>query len=185
MFQRILIPLDGSALSEEVLPVAKELLESAAHQAVLFAVGERAHAARRKSGLRRAVPMTPMAGSAVRGVVPASTPAYYETKDQAVEREVNELVDYLHQAAEPLATTGRDVHVVVHLGDPAQEIIEYARKNAVDLVVMATHGRSGLRETLQGSVTAEVVRSGVAPVLVLRPQDKKRLSRRGKAKKSA
>jgi nucleotide-binding universal stress UspA family protein len=178
MFKTILVPLDGSALSEEVLPLAQGLLESAAERAVLFAAGETAHASRRRAGLRRAVPLMPMAGATVRGVVQPSTPAYYETKDQAVERQVNELLDYLHQAGAPLAATGKDVQTVVHLGPPAQEIIDYARENDVDLIVMATHGRSGLRETLQGSVTAEVVRSGVAPVMVVRPKDKKRLARR-------
>jgi nucleotide-binding universal stress UspA family protein len=178
MFKTILVPLDGSALSEEVLPLAQGLLESAAERAVLFAAGEKPHAARRRGGLRQAVALTSMAGASVRGVVPASAPAYHETKDQAVERELNELLDYLHQAGAPLAATGKDVQTVVHLGPAAQEIIDYARENAVDLIVMATHGRSGLRETLQGSVTAEVVRSGVAPVLVVRPKDKKRLARR-------
>lgn len=53
----------------------------------------------------------------------------------------------------------------------AKEIIELAMRDRYDLVVMATHGRSGLQETLQGSVTAEVIRSGVSPVLVIRPKN--------------
>jgi len=54
--------------------------------------------------------------------------------------------------------------------EPAAAIIAFARRADVDFIVMATHGRSGLREVVQGSVAAEVVRSGVAPVLLVRPK---------------
>jgi nucleotide-binding universal stress UspA family protein len=53
------------------------------------------------------------------------------------------------------------------MGEPAKEIIDFARRGQFDLIVMATHGRSGLQRTLHGSVTAAVIRSGVAPVLVI------------------
>jgi nucleotide-binding universal stress UspA family protein len=51
----------------------------------------------------------------------------------------------------------------------AKAIIDFARENKVDVIAMATHGRGGLNELVQGSVAAAVVRSGVAPVLLIRP----------------
>ena len=171
MFKKILVPLDGSTRSEQILPVAKELLESGVEEATLFMAGEAPRATRqRRKGLRRPLPLAAVAGAATSGVIPATPPAYGETKDQAIEREEHELLAYLTTAGRPLIETGRPVHVAVHFGEPAKEIIDFARKGRFDLVVMATRGRDRLRKTLQGSVTAAVIRSGVAPVLVTRPK---------------
>ena len=53
--------------------------------------------------------------------------------------------------------------------DPAGVIIERARQVHADLIAMATHGRSGVLHLLAGSVCERVIRSSVAPVIVLRP----------------
>jgi nucleotide-binding universal stress UspA family protein len=181
MFKKMLVPLDGSALSEEVVPLVKKLLESgAAGQATLFSVGEAPKATvRRQRGLSRPVPVTiaPM-GPVGSTVISPGSPAYAESKDQAVERREQEMLDYLHLAGRPLLKAGRPVHAAVHFGDPAREIVDLAKRGRYDVIVMATHGRSGLRRTLQGSVTAEVVRSGVAPVLVVRPKSKRNQKKR-------
>ena len=171
MFKKILVPLDGSALSEQVIPLATELLNGCAEEATLFTVGQPPKATRlRRKGLRRPLPLAALGGTLSGGMVPATPTVYAETKDQAIKREEHELLAYLDRAGRPLVTTGRPVHGVVHIGDPARELIDFAREGGFDLVVMATHGRSGLRQTLQGSVTAEVIRSGVAPVLVVPPK---------------
>jgi nucleotide-binding universal stress UspA family protein len=177
MFKKMLVPLDGSALSEEVIPLVKKLLEGGAGQATLFSVGEAPRATvRRQRGLSRPVPVTiaPM-GPVGSTVISASPPTYAESKDQAVERREQEILDYLHLAGKPLLKSGRPVHAAVHFGDPAREIVELAKRGRYDVIVMATHGRSGLRRTLQGSVTTEVLRSGVAPVLVVRPKNKRKV----------
>jgi nucleotide-binding universal stress UspA family protein len=53
--------------------------------------------------------------------------------------------------------------------NPAGAIIEYAREHDFDLIAMATHGRGGLTQLVQGSVASAVVKSGVAPVMLIRP----------------
>ena len=176
MFKKMLVPLDGSTLSEEVLPLVKKLLEGGAGQATLFSVGEAPRATvRRQRGLSKPVPVTiaPM-GPVGSAVIFPTPPTYAENKDQAVERREQEVLDYLHRAGTPLLKAGRPVEAAVHFGDPAREIVDFAKRGRYDVIVMATHGRSGLRKTLQGSVTTEVLRSGVAPVLVLRPRNKKK-----------
>ncbi len=178
MFKKMLVPVDGSRLSEQVLPLVKELLDAGVEEATLFMVGEVPTATpQRRKGLRRPLPLATVAGTSARAVIPAAPPAYVETKDQAVERREHELLEYLTAAGRPLVETGRPVHAAVHFGEPAQEIVDFARRDQFDLIVMATHGRSGLRETLQRSVTAEVIRSGVAPVLVLGPEKRRRTTR--------
>ncbi len=56
----------------------------------------------------------------------------------------------------------------VGFGPPADQITEYASKNAIDLIVMGTHGRSGLEKMWLGSVTEKVLRHAGCPVLVVR-----------------
>ena len=56
----------------------------------------------------------------------------------------------------------------VGFGAPANQIVEYAEKNDIDLIVMGTHGRSGLEKMWLGSVTEKVLRQAHCPVLVVR-----------------
>ena len=61
----------------------------------------------------------------------------------------------------------------VELGTPGKSIVELAKSGEYDLIVMSTHGKTGLRMTL-GSVTEEVVRTGPCPVLSIRPHEVQR-----------
>ncbi len=170
MLKKMLVPVDGSILSEQAIPLAAELLKLGVEEATLFVVGEAPKATERPRGLRLSVPLAQIGGSFPQGTIQASPPKFAETKGQAIEREQQDLLDYLRKVGQPLVETERPVHGCVHIGEPAEEIIAFAKEDRFDLIVMATHGRSGLRETLQGSVTAAVIRSGVAPVLVVRPK---------------
>lgn len=58
--------------------------------------------------------------------------------------------------------------VFVAIGDPSREIANYAKTNQADLLVMPSHGRTGLKHFLLGSVAERVVRLSACPVLVLR-----------------
>jgi nucleotide-binding universal stress UspA family protein len=68
----------------------------------------------------------------------------------------------------PAAREKAEKHVVS--GDPVEEIIAFARKEAVGLIVMGTHGRKGLEYSLFGSVAAKVVRLSPVPVLTVNPE---------------
>jgi universal stress protein A len=59
--------------------------------------------------------------------------------------------------------------IEVRMGDPGTEIISAARKRTADLIVMATHGRKGLRRLVLGSVAESVIRQAPCPVLTIRP----------------
>jgi nucleotide-binding universal stress UspA family protein len=95
-------------------------------------------------------------------------PAWAEDNGQALARGVDEGTTYLTEATKPLAEHGVPVQVEAFIGNDAGEAItRYAQEHEVDLIAMATHGRTGLREVLHGSVAAAVLRSGVAPVLLV------------------
>jgi nucleotide-binding universal stress UspA family protein len=58
---------------------------------------------------------------------------------------------------------------IVRSGHPAAEIIKFSREENVDLIVMATHGRTGVKHVLMGSVAEKVVRLSAVPVLTVKP----------------
>jgi len=66
------------------------------------------------------------------------------------------------------AAAGVKVEARMLQGNPAEEIVRYARLSGADLVVIGTHGRRGLRRMVLGSVAAQVVREAHCPVLVVR-----------------
>ena len=66
----------------------------------------------------------------------------------------------------------RPVHTVFLEGRPFVEIIRYARENQIDLIVISTHGRSGIKHALFGSVAEQVVRNAPCPVLVVKRDER-------------
>lgn len=64
---------------------------------------------------------------------------------------------------------GRDVIRETRIGSPFFEIIQYAKEQNIDLIVLGTHGRSGLTHLLMGSVAENVVRKAPCPVLTVKP----------------
>lgn len=67
------------------------------------------------------------------------------------------------------AALSRDIDAIgaVELGDPDRTILKYAEENDIDMIVMSTHGRSGVGRFLKGSVTEKVIRGGEIPVLAI------------------
>jgi nucleotide-binding universal stress UspA family protein len=176
MFRKILVPLDSSDTAFDVLPVVQKLVEGTTAEVTLFTAEPppKATATGRRRAVRRPVPVPSMLGSSIRDVIPPEPLAYAESRDQAVERREHELLEQLADIAHPLIEAGGRVQTAVHFGDPVAEITEFAKRGGFDLIAMASHGRSGLGKALHGSVTAGVIRSGVTPVLVVRPHARTR-----------
>lgn len=172
---RMLVTLDGSELSEAVLGPARELARATKAEVHLFAAGHPPHEA---DGGKRGEPdvlvVLPFTGAMPFNATPPSYLARrgrapVETRDQSIARLEHELDEYLMAQArhfEGLPVKRR----VVLSEDPAESIVAYAQEQGVDLIAMATHGRSGLSRLVQGSVASRVVASGVAPVLLVRPR---------------
>ena len=73
----------------------------------------------------------------------------------------------VEKIAEKIEDTGVEVFKSVEKGSPHQKILEYSRKNEIDVIVMSTHGRTGLDRMLLGSVTEKVLRKSEKPVLTV------------------
>jgi len=65
----------------------------------------------------------------------------------------------------------RSIKIIVRSGSPAEEIVKAAREIDADIIVMSTHGRTGVRRTVIGSVAEKVVRYALCPVLTVKPEE--------------
>jgi len=132
MLKTILVPLDGSQLSETSVPYAQELAGALGSEVVLASICE---------------------------------------PTQSEQLHMHQL--YIEKIAELMKralTKGTKIKVnpVVLLGEPAEEIVNYAEKNNISLVIMASHGRSGIIPWTMGSTTNKVVHRINTPILLIR-----------------
>jgi len=91
---------------------------------------------------------------------------HYKTMENRAKELLNEIVDSVREK-------GLDTEGILLSGEPFVEIIKCAREREVDLIVMATHGRTGIEHLLLGSVTEKVLRKSPCPVMVVRRPDHK------------
>jgi nucleotide-binding universal stress UspA family protein len=140
MFQWILVPLDGSELAEEALPAAEAIADRFNASLIVLQVG-------------------PLLSSAS----VASSPRMDPTWTHRMERQAVDA--YLTRIAAQARTPGRAVTPILREGDPADQILAYAREERVDLIAMTARGQSGRRSGL-GSVAAEVMKKAPCPVLI-------------------
>jgi nucleotide-binding universal stress UspA family protein len=143
MYDRILVPTDGSDGVEAVLDEAIELAElTGATLHGLYVVDARDYST----------------------LPEAKWLSIAEELESAGERA-------LETVTERAEAAGVDVETTIERGVPHEQILEVASANGADLVAMGTHGRSGLNRFLLGSVTEKVVRGADVPVLVVRIQE--------------
>jgi nucleotide-binding universal stress UspA family protein len=156
MFKRILVPLDGSRFASRALPYAVEVAQRFSTEVVLIQV------------IRPATAVidapTPI------GVGPAGSEIAVQVALEADRRNAARARRYLSRKVR--AMKSRHIRTSYHVlkGDIARSIIGFSEKENVDLVVMTTHGKSGLRRVVMGSVADVVIRESRKPVLVIRPQ---------------
>jgi nucleotide-binding universal stress UspA family protein len=148
MFQKILVCLDGSKLAEQILPYAAEQAARFGGSLVLLQVVSLA-----------SIP-TPTGIESVPVAVP---------NDQLADAEAA-AKDYLNGLANPLREKGMKVQCATTVGHPADSIVSYAEENRFDLVAIATHGRSGLKRLVFGSVADYVIRKSGLPILLIKPK---------------
>ena len=146
MYDKILVPLDGSALAEQVLPYVRPLAKA------LVASIE----------LLRTIPPV---GLELAGPPPGPYPhrSGANLQDQAL--------DYLRSISGSLNDLGVSISYIVRQGDPASWIIGEAEKEPGTLIAMSTHGRSGVARWLLGSVTDKVLHATTTPLLIVRSSE--------------
>lgn len=143
MYHRILIPLDGSPVAEQVLPLSKMIAARFQSSVVLFRAVEPLHERLRVDG------------------------EVFSVEDQ-VEFLCGSATEYLTMVLHGFTAAGIPAELKVQVGPAAPEILQFAESARVNLVAMATHGRTGLQHWVYGSVADKVLSSARVPVLLVR-----------------
>ncbi len=152
MYRKIMVPLDGSKMAECVLPHVKNVAKgSEGVEIVLFRVCEPP-------------------------VILADYPPDLKSEWNDHVREETAHIEeqcslYLGDIEKKLHESGLKASTKAGLGNPADEIVNYAVQNQVDLIIMATHGRSGVTRWAFGSIADKVLRSSPVPVMIIKPEE--------------
>ena len=147
MYRKILVPLDGSKLAECVFPHVETLVKGGQVQEVVFA---RVH-------------------EPFRGFTGAADVILTEREVARIDSEQIAAAErYLKEVVNKVRLDGLTPRAEFLTGPVAQSIAEYAAKNGVDLIVIATHGRSGVSRWVWGSVADRILRTACVPVLMVR-----------------
>jgi nucleotide-binding universal stress UspA family protein len=169
MYKKILVPCDGSDLAQRaVFPHVVELGRAPDTEVVILRVIP-APVGRSATAYRARAPEMPVAlPENEQDAHVAHHPIY---KDQEIASAENEARRSVAGAATMLREQGVNVNAEVLIGDPAEEIVDYAAEQDIDLIVMCSHGKSGIGRWVFGSVTEKVLRGARSPVLVIRPEE--------------
>jgi nucleotide-binding universal stress UspA family protein len=145
MYERILLPLDGSAQAEQALSHAAALAAQFKSELIILRVLPplQDHGTLRKAG------------------------------ERAEQISAGIAQEYLERVADSVRDQGTPVQVAIAEGRPYFEIVNFAEENSIDLIVMTTRGQSGLSRWLLGSVADRVTRGATVPVLLVQVGGKK------------
>jgi nucleotide-binding universal stress UspA family protein len=152
MYKRILVPLDGSELAECVLP----------HVIMLARAGTNT-----KITLIRVVPPLKLYGGFDYAGMEAATNA--EMIQRIENDNTKDAKDYLTRQLNQLKAKRIGAKAEVGYGGVAEIVSEVADKKKADLIVIATHGRSGVSRLFLGSVAERIMRTSKVPILMIRP----------------
>lgn len=161
MASNILVPLDGSELAETAVPYAERVGQALGWGVVLFS------AVPRGGEEHLYLPSTP--------VIEAPAPvwdrweALQARADESLQHLEAAAADTMQRAGERLAAAGLHVVREVGVGHPREAIVHRAAADDVGLIIMASHGRTGLARLFRGSVADGVVKQTHRPVLVVHP----------------
>ncbi len=149
MYKKLMVPLDGSTVAECVLPQLETLAESCKEPPEIMLV---------------------------RAVEPISVPvgrelSHFGSLDEVSEFESHQRTDaekYLKEKVDYLNQQGFNARSEIVVGKASAALTDFANKGSFDLIIIATHGRSGVSRFVFGSVAEHILRTVTIPVLVVR-----------------
>jgi nucleotide-binding universal stress UspA family protein len=147
-YRNILLPLDGSEIAAQALPHALEMATQSGAKLVLFQV-------------------IPAQGDEL------SMTTEMQVTQPGLERQqtmVDQAGDTLQRLADDLTLHKIPATVMLDVGAPAAQILDYAANHEIDLIVMSSHGRTGLARWTYGSVAGKVLSTAPCPVLLVRAE---------------
>ncbi len=136
-WQRILVPVDGSASSQAAARLAFELVQAYGSQVLMVSVAD----------------------------VP---PHLYGISAGAAEKMISLARGHMERILSEAQSCDVEAECVVREGEPAKILVELANQRSTDLIIIGSHGRTGLTRLLMGSVTERVIKASPCPILVVR-----------------
>jgi nucleotide-binding universal stress UspA family protein len=144
MYRKILVPLDGSALAERAIWHAGEIAKGTDAEILLL------------QAVYVPMPVVPETALLAEGMM--------------IEEVARGATEYLNRVAEELRVEGRRVRTIMEERPPADAILHVADQEQVDLIVMSTHGRSGLSRLMMGSIAESVLRHTHQTIMFIKPE---------------
>ncbi len=143
MYQKVLVPLDGSELAECALPHVQRMAKEGFVKDII-----------------------------VLTVIDIHPSALLEGADTTViyKAQMNNSREYMNKVQSQFRAEGIEVKTEILQGSAAQVISDYANEKKVELVVIATHGYSGVKRLMFGSVALRIMHESQMPVLLIRPE---------------
>jgi nucleotide-binding universal stress UspA family protein len=125
-----------------------------------------------ESAIREAINLAKICSSKLIAVsVIRTNPEFEATVPQIIEKAEEEAIDHLESIKSRASKVGIDCEFIIHRSDePYQDIVAEALKNQVNMIILGTHGRTGLKRLMMGSVTAKVIGHAPCNVMVV-PRD--------------
>lgn len=154
MYQKIMVPLDGSELAECVLPHVESIAKGCSAPNVVFV--------RVVEPVQLPITAVSYGGPAFAGEDAAKVRKELDEHNKTAAQE------YLGDIIRRSNYDGTTLQAEAIMGKPADSLAEYAEKKGVDLIVMATHGRSGISRWVWGSVADRILHAASVPVLIVR-----------------
>ena len=145
MYKKIMVPLDGSELAECVLPNVEAFIKGFNTSDVIF--------------VRVVRPERRESGEDFIGI---------ELSRKMELEAISVAEHYLNKIIEQLKNGGAALHSEVIVGRVTETLVDYSMKNDIDLIIIATHGYSGITRWVRGSVADRILRSADVPILMVR-----------------
>jgi nucleotide-binding universal stress UspA family protein len=154
MYKKIMVPVDGSKLAECVLPHVESVVKGCNSPNIVF--------------VRVIEPTLEPYGASTDGAVIISEKDAEILRRERDKQQKIEAEKYLDLLTSQLKYETASIQAVVIAGKPADSLADYARENSIDLIIMSTHGHSGISRWVWGSTADRVLRSSCVPVMMIR-----------------
>ena len=181
MYNKVIVPLDGSDLAEVALPHLQEIVSGCNISEILLIsvtqkvtgkvtsqaippenVVSEGHSPRHEGPLP--------VGAYSTGILYVGQPATSVEVAVGMGRMASSALKYLARVASQLQTKGFNVRVAVLIGNPAEEIIRFAKEEKADLIIMTSRGKSGFSRWDLGNIADRVIRASDIPVILVKPK---------------
>jgi nucleotide-binding universal stress UspA family protein len=159
MYTSIMVPLDGSELAECVLPHVEGFITECRVKSIV---------------LVRVVEPAPTKFDDTASISATSRELLVESIRRIEEKRRSAALDYLNGVGRRLEHDGLKLTAEVLVGGVAESLADYTEKTGIDLIIIATHGRSGISRWVRGSIADRVLRFSPVPVLMVRANGRMR-----------